>query len=616
MQLKNKFLAVGCMAIATMALVIGSACNEHEIEPFAKSLSSGKKQSSSSGSARTVDILFVVDNSSSMREEQQSLDTNFGKFLDKLNTAGADYRLATVSTQWNGTSTMPFVTNALDIGGSDVLMGVKEEDGTQLDKTKIDKIKADCAAYFGGTGEYNKEKTAKSWIDSSDFSKLEGDAKLAEIKNMFRCEAILGIKGSATEQGLATMKSALAGARNIEDVFDEAKNFKRPGSILTIVFVTDENDCSALPGVNLEKDLCENQRNITDSCAMTREDRVRTVTSDNGLVSSELVLSEGQMISYHDKQMTLRDWCVQGDDEAKEALNDCLAKGDECGASAYILCPNKDPNDPDSPLECKDQLEPRKTYFDFIIDYVSASNEDFYYRENTSAFAALTSGQEHKDLLTSMAKSDVIIASIINRDQGVRYNNAMAENWCGIGTQGYRYQLFAEMFDNSPIYAPICCKKEEFSSESKGDVCNANAQIGVNGEFGPVLAAIGKRIGEAVNTLCADAVPVTCDPKLCTGDGTSNTCPCLYGCNEKGFFANTANEYHLCNEFQFLVGTVNKDEEGSGYTQYKEGEHYTLNYESAYCKTRTGAPIQINMLKTEPNKNLVFEYPKQTTGGN
>ncbi len=604
MQLKNKFLAVGCMAIATMALVIGSACNEHEIEPFSKSLSSGKKQSTSSGSARKVDILFVVDDSSSMREEQKSLDTNFGLFLERLDEAGADYRLATVSTSWNGTATMPFVTKALDTG-KDVLMTPSADPNAEvITEEMVNQIKSDCATYFSGGGK-NKSQKPKNWIDSSDFDSVD------DIKNMFRCEAILGINGKATEKGLATMRSALAGARNVDNVTDELTNFKRPGSILTIVFVTDENDCSALPGANLELDLCESDRNITDSCAMTREDRVRADTSTPNVTRSELVLSEGQVLSYNGQQKTLREWCVQGDEEASQALHDCLEKGEECSAAPYILCPPIE-GDPDGKTNCKDRLEPRKSFYDFLIDYVSTSNATYYYSENTNSFASLTTGQEHKDLLTSMAKSDIIIASIINRDQGVRYNAKLAENWCGIGTQGYRYQLFAEMFDNEPIYAPICCKNEEFSAEKKGDVCDAKAKIGENGEFGPVLSAIGKRIGEAVNTLCADAIPVTCEPSQCKDN--SKSCPCLYGCSEKGYFANTANEYHLCNEFQFLVGTVDKD--GNNYTAYQEGTEYTINYESAYCKTRTGAPIQINMIKTEPGKDLVFEYPKQTTGGN
>ena len=84
MRLKNKLMAAGCIVAATAALVAGSACNEHELSPFSKSLSAGKLQNFSSGSARAVDILFVVDNSNSMSEEQRDLDKNFGKFLDRL----------------------------------------------------------------------------------------------------------------------------------------------------------------------------------------------------------------------------------------------------------------------------------------------------------------------------------------------------------------------------------------------------------------------------------------------------------------------------------------------------------------------------------------------------
>ena len=45
-----------------------------------------------------IDVLFVVDNSSSMLNEQTALRTNFPRFIDHFVTAGIDYHIGMVST--------------------------------------------------------------------------------------------------------------------------------------------------------------------------------------------------------------------------------------------------------------------------------------------------------------------------------------------------------------------------------------------------------------------------------------------------------------------------------------------------------------------------------------
>ena len=202
------------------------------------------------------------------------------------------------------------------------------------------------------------------------------------------------------------------------------------------------------------------------------------------------------------------------------------------------------------------------------------------------------------------------------------------DNYCG----------YAEMFENDPIYAPICCRREGFSVESTDKtssdptevVCEAS-NPGGNSNFGPVLGLIGKRIGEAVNTLCTDTAPLTCEPKDCNvptddGIGYKNepldkpkaACPCLYGCNTSAKWAGTEREYFLCNEFRFNIGTIKEDapivsSEDASYTKYTEVTDYNIDYESSYCQTRTGSPIQINLQKAEAGRKLVIEYPKRVS---
>ncbi len=590
MQLKNKLLTAGCIALTAAALVSGVACNDHELSPFSKSLSSGKKQLQDSGSSRQVDILFVIDDSNSMVEEQQSLDANFNFFLEKLQNANANFRLAATSTSYKGTN-MPFQTKALESG---------EKVFANDSSVNVDKVKSVCSKYFG------KDRT---WIDY--FSDENGKTTTTPldkdvIKDLFRCEAIMGTDGDGIEKGLASMKSALSTARDLNNIADTVKNFKRPGSILAVVFVTDENDCSSLTSYSVDdRAKCEFDRNIEDSCAITNGDRV--AQSSDG---SSLTLSKGDYIEYNGVKKLFRDWCVAGGDTSRKALEKCLADK-SCSSNDFIRCPEGG---------CTNGLIGRKTYYDFLLNYVITSNEEYYSQMYATKFAEARTASERRELLETSAKSDIIIASIINRDQGIRYDGNLPENWCGVaGSQSYRYQLFAEMFGNAPIYAPICCKNEKFSA-GKEIVCSGDAKDnGQNGQFGPVLSAIGQRIGEAVNTICASSAPVTCKPADCNesngSDGftdkprsnPSSSCACLYGCKaSEPHFAGTENEYYLCNEFEFSVGAM----KGEEYKSYTAGKDFTIDYESSYCKSRTSSPIQVNLLTSEAGYSIVFDYPK------
>ncbi len=639
MQLKNKLMTLGCVAVTAAALIAGVACNEHEMAPFSKSLSSGKKQSTSSGSARPVDILFIIDNSNSMKEEQTGLDEQFHVFLERLIEANANFRIATVSTSYSGAG-MPFMTTALETGSQ-----LLKDAGV----TNIEDIKNRCVEYYDNGSVYDFKSDvwteregndfksldsyeSKSWIDFADFAvgtngtfdaSSHSSKRNEIIRDLFRCQALIGITGDGTEKGLATMKSSLSNARDFSDIASTVKNFKRKGSILTVVFVTDENDCSS--SNLLSGNDCETRRNIEDSCIVTRGDRVLNLGDE----PSVLQLSTGQAFDVDGRAGTdgakkLREWCVAGDEEARKALENCLEVGDDCPGYAYIKCPEVE-EDGQIKKVCDNALDHRSDYYNFLLDYVISSNEPFYRAQNAELFAGMADAAEHRSKLVDLAKSDIIIASIINRDQGMRFDTAMPENWCGTaGSQGYRYQLFAEMFNNEPIYAPICCRKEQFRASmiidgntKATDVCK-DEEDGENGAFGPVLSTIGQRIGKAVNTLCADSAPVTCTIDDC-GDGTdpsfkkSSTCPCLYGCNPKTYLANSTNEYHLCNEFEFRVGAV--DASGNNYELYKEDVNYSIDFNSNYCRSRTGSPIQVNMITTEPGKSIVFEYPKAVSGG-
>ena len=629
MRLRNKLVTAGCVAASAAMLLTGVSCNDHEIAPFSQSLSAGQRQSLSSGSTRPVDILFVVDNSNSMMEEQRGLDENFSKFLDQLSLAGADYRLGAVNTSYAELS--PF--QVLAPWSSDNDSSVKAA-LNNISDAGLAELRTKCENYFG---------ESRLWISSSDRVLEDGTVdpsgtpigeNVSLLKELFRCESIGGTKGHAIERGLGTMRYALEYDTNVG-------RFKRDGSILAIVFVTDENDCTengddllsyGTTGASVQSEKCETKRNIEDSCTIPKYDQIVKIEdrASHQLVSS-LQTAGGQLVSigaettvdgYEIGSHTLRELCVAGDDAARAILTKCI-ESENCSVKQYIDCPEGG---------CANTLAPRKDFYDAIINMVATSNKAEY-EKNKSLYDNATSEDEKKAIRNELARKDVIVANIINRDEGKRFSETLNEKWCGgSGSQSYRYQLFAEMFDNDPIYAPICCrkgKKSHYVASYKevetlatvvGDVCSADVEEDTNGQFGPVLGAIGQRIGEAVNTVCADSAPVTCNPSDCNGEGGPNAnCPCNFGCNESAYFSGTDRAYHLCNEFKLNVGVVpsdltNPDDIANQYTSYTAGNEYSVNYESDYCLTRTNSPIQINLNKNQPNTSLIIEYPKKVSG--
>ena len=49
-------------------------------------------------SGQTVDVLFIIDNSGSMQEEQDNLDANFSQFIQGAQQFQNDYQIGVVTT--------------------------------------------------------------------------------------------------------------------------------------------------------------------------------------------------------------------------------------------------------------------------------------------------------------------------------------------------------------------------------------------------------------------------------------------------------------------------------------------------------------------------------------
>ncbi len=168
---------------------------------------------------QAIDVLFVIDNSGSMGQEQTNLIDNFPGFISVLDNSGLDYRVAVTTTgrDYSYTMTTPIGNLPQSQDGGD--------NGTMLQP-----------------GSCNM---THRWIDQTD----------ADVSGSFSCVANVGTSGPSDEMPLAAMRDAFE-ARMTDGT---NTGFHRPDALLAIVFLTDEEDCSYEQSVTLPfgSSLCD-----------------------------------------------------------------------------------------------------------------------------------------------------------------------------------------------------------------------------------------------------------------------------------------------------------------------------------------------------------------------
>jgi hypothetical protein len=237
----RKSLCLGLVVVSTLVFACGSSSDREGFEDGAGN-GNGPTAGNGNGTDNTslgtepppvppaepeectkMDIIFVVDDSGSMAEEQANLAANFPKFVSKIDsfkTKGGsklDWRIAVTTTARDITYNI-----SLPIGGS-VPMSEKGDDGA-----------------FRMTPEC---KTTKRWVEKSD----------ANASEAFRCLAKAGTGGSSIEMPLYATKLALV------DRMADGTNagFLRDDALLAVVVLTDEDDCSREDNnFTIQNDVC------------------------------------------------------------------------------------------------------------------------------------------------------------------------------------------------------------------------------------------------------------------------------------------------------------------------------------------------------------------------
>jgi len=175
-------------------------------------------------SNRNVDLLFLVDDSSSMRLSQSNLLRNFPVLMQAL------------KNQPNGLPNVHIGVISSDMGAGDGSI-------------------AGCDATGGQNGilQYTARGTctASGLNPGATFiSDIDGVRNYTgNLEDVFTCIAALGEQGCGFEHQFAAITRAL-GADGFNAPAENA-GFLRPDALLVVVMITNEDDCSAAPGVLL-----------------------------------------------------------------------------------------------------------------------------------------------------------------------------------------------------------------------------------------------------------------------------------------------------------------------------------------------------------------------------
>jgi hypothetical protein len=173
---------------------------------------------------RNVDLLFLVDDSSSMRKSQDNLLRNFPVLMNALENIPG------------GLPNLHIAVASSDMGAGDGSV-------------------AGCDATGGKNGVFQYTArgacTATGLDPGATFISNVNGVKnyTGNLADVFTCIAALGDTGCGFEQPFAAITRALGADGQAPPV--ENQGFLRPDAYLAVVLITNEDDCSATPGVPL-----------------------------------------------------------------------------------------------------------------------------------------------------------------------------------------------------------------------------------------------------------------------------------------------------------------------------------------------------------------------------
>ncbi len=185
---------------------------------------------------RASDIIFVVDNSGSMGEEQGALGLGIEQLIATLDQASppVDYRIAVTTTDDGNPWCQGSTPEAGNFRSTSCRTRPDEFvfNGAQV----IDAFNEACLNFC----ELEQLDLSEPWVDvsrSTGTTNVPGDQVLETLS----CMLPQGINGCGFEKPLESLSKAI---RRAEVSTEPSFGFLRPGALLTVILLTDEGDCS------------------------------------------------------------------------------------------------------------------------------------------------------------------------------------------------------------------------------------------------------------------------------------------------------------------------------------------------------------------------------------
>lgn len=300
---------------STLLWALGSlaACNAVPVESLEQSFTLEVQQKASVGERIKIDFLWVIDNSTSMCEEQVALTRNFSKFTETLQgSVNIDARVAVTTMDMQCDTANPNINSSKGVFSQKAATGFPpscfakvisqcEEDSECNTLGDVGQWK--CKPHLtSSTCMVNPNGTVNTFCQRQCLSDQECQDKFGDPDyicakpsgnpddygcllppptngcpaqmpaflegdnlDLFECLATVGVnqlKCFKYEQGLNAALDAL-------DVTgpnpDQAKAFLRDDAYLVIIFVSDEDDCSVPSGKGLHEDFYDNCATLGDT---------------------------------------------------------------------------------------------------------------------------------------------------------------------------------------------------------------------------------------------------------------------------------------------------------------------------------------------------------------
>lgn len=464
----------GGMSLAVLALLVGG-CNTHPVSQNDKQGSVEYQEKFSVGSSEKIDMLWVVDNSGSMCQEQKVLRDNFALFIEELNKTNLDFHIGLTTTDMNPSYTLEPVANP-------GLLQATPQPVPGFDESCQLAIDPDTGATIAGDYSPIREAIAAAVActtsqDGSAFSWSNAEIECA-LRGLPQGCAIAGAGcgGGDTACQPEDLFPAASAYRNIPKVL-RSDDYKTSTGALDVTRLTDDFSCSSLVGTRgygIETGLVAAVEAVSPSNTggpIDGIDGVDTVDGsapNHGLIRKDarfaLIFVTDENDCSHEGARNLPDYV----DAARPELNlSSSCGGDICeienkeGAANSALIPVGD---------LKDQF----------MNNLALSKGKIY-------------GDNFKD-------AEVLVASIHGKSQ--RYDGVVpTEDDCsngsfsaipptcattlGIARSGDRYDRFLREFPKDNFYPPEAVDNPD--AALFGWMCT--------GDFGPALQAIGEFFG-------------------------------------------------------------------------------------------------------------------------